>query len=338
MTVARVPDRGAKRMSRRIPLTATTRIVAVIGDPIAHSRSPLMHNAAFAALGLDFAYGAFRVRPDDVGAAVTAVRALGLAGLNVTIPHKQAVIAHLDLLSPVARLTGAVNTIVNRDGILHGDNTDVPGLSRALDEAGLARRVKLAIVLGAGGSARAAVVALAQRARTVVIAARRAEQAEALIDAIQPGVRARLVSLPLASLADAGGVAAGHLAAADVVLNTTPVGMKGEPFLPFAFAATRTSCLFYDLVYTERVTPFLAGARRARRRGVNGLGMLLHQGAVAFERWTGVAAPVDVMRRALRSAVAAAPSSAVSPPVRVRTARAPAVRRAAGSRTTSPRR
>lgn len=290
----------------RVPLSATTRIVAVIGDPIAHSRSPLMHNAAFAALGLDFAYGAFRVRPDDVGAAVAAVRALGLAGLNVTIPHKQAVIPHLDVLSPVARLTGAVNTIVNRDGVLHGDNTDVPGLSRALDEAGLAPRARTAIVLGAGGSARAAVVALAKRTRTVVIAARRVAQAQALRDAIAPGVRARLVALPLGDFGDARDRAvAAHLGAAAVVVNTTPVGMHGEEFLPFAFAATPPGCLFYDLVYTERVTPFLAAAQRARRRGVNGLGMLLHQGAVAFEHWTGATAPVEVMRRALRSAVSA---------------------------------
>ena len=287
----------------RVPLTATTRIVAVIGDPIAHSRSPLMHNAAFRALGLDFAYGAFRVRPDDVGAAVAAVRALGLAGLNVTIPHKQAVIPFLDVLSPVARLTGAVNTVVNRDGVLHGDNTDVPGLSRALDEAGLAARARLAIVLGAGGSARATVVALARRARTVVVAARRGEQARALLDELGPGVRARLVAVPLESLAAGDGPSAAYLGAADVVVNTTPVGMHGEPFLPFAFAATPASCLFYDLVYTERVTPFLAAARRAHRRGVNGLGMLLHQGAVAFEHWTGTKAPVEVMRRALRSAV-----------------------------------
>jgi shikimate dehydrogenase len=298
----------------RVPLTATTRLVAVIGDPIAHSRSPLMHNAAFAALGLDFAYGAFRVRPADVGAAVAAVRALDLAGLNVTIPHKQAVIAHLDALSPVARLTGAVNTIVNRDGVLHGDNTDVPGLSRALDEAGLASRAKLAIVLGAGGSARAAVVALARRARTVVIAARRAEQSQALIDELGPGVRARLLSVPLGALAEADGPAAAQLAIADVVVNSTPVGMKGEPFLPFAFAATPAHCLFYDLVYTERATPFLACARRARRRGVNGLGMLLHQGAVAFEQWTGVAAPIDVMRRALRTTAAAGKAAAQARP------------------------
>lgn len=298
----------------RVPLTATTRIVAVIGDPIAHSRSPVMHNAAFRALDLDFAYGAFRVRPGDVGAAVAAVRALGLAGLNVTIPHKQAVIPHLDRLSPVARLTGAVNTIVNRDGVLHGDNTDVPGLSRALDEAGLAPRAKTAIVLGAGGSARAAVVALAKRSRTVVIAARRAEQARALLDELGPGVRARLIAVPLGDFADARDPAvAAHLAAADVVVNSTPVGMHGEPFLPFAFAATPKGCLFYDLVYTERVTPFLAAARRARRRGVNGLGMLLHQGAVAFEQWTAATAPVEVMRRALRSAVASGKAGGGAP-------------------------
>ena len=296
----------------RVPLAATTRIVAVIGDPIAHSRSPLMHNAAFRALGLDFAYGAFRVRPGDVGAAVAAVRALGLAGLNVTIPHKQAVIPHLDVLSPVARSTGAVNTIVNRDGVLHGDNTDVPGLSLALDEAGLAPRAKLAIVLGAGGSARATVAALARRTRTVVVAARRAEQARALLDELGPGVRARLLAVRLDALADARGSAAQHLAAADVVLNTTPVGMHGEPFLPFAFAATPAGCLFYDLVYTARITPFLAAAHRARRRGVNGLGMLLHQGAVAFELWTGVSPPLEVMRRALRSAASPARASATS--------------------------
>lgn len=286
----------------RVPLTATTRIVAVIGDPIAHSRSPLMHNAAFRALDLPFAYCAFRVVPDEVGAAVAAVRALGLAGLNVTIPHKQAVIPHLDALAPVAKLTGAVNTIVNRDGVLHGDNTDVPGLSRALDEAGLAPRAKLALVLGAGGSARAAVVALARRSRTVVVAARREAQARKLIDELAAGVRARLEVAPLADFGVPRGAAATLLARADVVVNTTPVGMHGEDFLPFAFAATGPDCLFYDLVYTERATPFLAAARRARRRGANGLGMLLHQGAVAFELWTGVAPPVEVMRRALRSA------------------------------------
>jgi shikimate dehydrogenase len=287
----------------RVPVTASTRIVGVIGDPIAHSRSPLMHNAAFRALELPYAYCAFRVRPDQVGDAVAAVRALGLAGLNVTIPHKQAVIPFLDELSKVARLTGAVNTIVNRDGVLFGDNTDVPGLARALDEAGLAPRLKLAVVLGAGGSARAAVVALARRARTVLVAARRSAQASALVAELQPGLRARLRTVSLAELGAARSEAAEELRDAGVVVNTTPVGMHGEPFPSFAFAATPAACLFYDLIYTQARTPFLVAATRARRRGANGLGMLLHQGAVAFEMWTGRAAPVDVMRRALRSAV-----------------------------------
>jgi shikimate dehydrogenase len=300
-----------------VPVTAATRIVGVIGDPIAHSRSPAMHNAAFRALDLPFAYCAFRVPAAEVGAAVAAVRALGLAGLNVTIPHKQAVMAHLDELSKVARLAGAVNTIVNRGGRLVGDNTDVPGLARALDEAGLAARLELAVVLGAGGSARAAVVALARRARHVLIAARRSAQATALVEELQPGVRARLHTADLADLA-AGGRAAAGLAGAGVVVNATPVGMRGEPFLPLAFAATPRSCLFYDLVYTEERTPFLGAARRARRAGVNGLGMLLHQGAVAFEAWTGHAAPLAVMRRALRSAVPPATTAARARRARVR--------------------
>jgi shikimate dehydrogenase len=166
---------------------------------------------------------------------------------------------------------------------------------------------------------------MARRTRTVVIAARRSEQAQALLDELGPGVRARLLSVPLDALADRDGAAAAHLAAADVVLNTTPVGMKGEPFLPFAFAATPSHCLFYDLVYTERATPFLAAARRARRRGANGLGMLLHQGAIAFEQWSGAAAPIEVMRRALRTAVSGGDAAAQA-------RRRPLTRRTATSR------
>jgi shikimate dehydrogenase len=285
----------------RVPITAATRIVGVIGDPIAHSRSPAMHNAAFRALDLPWAYCAFHVRPDRVAAAVAAVRALDLGGVNVTIPHKQAVIAHLDRVTRVARLTGAVNTILHRGGVLLGDNTDVPGLARALDEAGVRRRVPAALVLGAGGSARAAVVALARRTARVTVAARRPEQARALVAELQPGLRTRLEAVALPELSPGAAGVTAHLARAAVVVNATPVGMKGERFLPLDFAATPPACLFYDLVYTERRTPFLEAAARAKRKGVNGLGMLLHQGAIAFELWTGVAPPLEVMRRALRA-------------------------------------
>lgn len=284
----------------KVAITATTRIVGVIGDPIAHSRSPAMHNAAFQALGLPFAYCAFRVAPADVGAAVAAVRALGLAGLNVTIPHKQAVIPYLDRLSENARLAAAVNTIVNRDGTLAGDNTDITGLARALREAGLSRRVAHAVVLGAGGAARAAVVALGRRSGRVVVAARRPDRARELVESLAPALPATLEAVALADLAPGRAGVRAHLAPARVVVNATPVGMRGERFLPLDYAATPPRCLFYDLVYTQPRTPFLAGAARLGRPHANGLGMLLHQGAAAFEQWTGVAAPVEAMRRALR--------------------------------------
>jgi shikimate dehydrogenase len=156
-------------------IDGATRVVGVIGDPIAHTRSPAMHNAAFRALGMNWAYLPFRVADNDVGAALEGARALGLRGLNVTVPHKQAVIPHLDRLTDRAKACRAVNTVVmHEDGTLAGDNTDVVGLERALVEAGLGRRrVDLAVLLGAGGSARAAVAALGGRARRVAIAARR---------------------------------------------------------------------------------------------------------------------------------------------------------------------
>jgi shikimate dehydrogenase len=287
--------------SRTDGIGGSTRVVGVIGDPISHTRSPAMHNAAFRALGLDWVYLPFRVAAGDVAAAIEGARALGLRGLNVTVPHKEAVLPHLDRLSERARACRAVNTIVvHDDGTLSGDNTDVPGLERALLEAGLPRRAgDVAVLLGAGGSARAAVLALGARARTVVIAARRPERARALARELRRATSAELRAIDLADLAP--GRAAGRilLERAAVVANATSLGMHGEPFVPLDVAATPGRCLFYDLVYTRKRTPFLAPAARLRRPVANGLGMLLHQGAAAFTAWTGKRAPVEVMRRAL---------------------------------------
>jgi shikimate dehydrogenase len=290
-----------------IPITARTRVVGVIGDPIEHSRSPAMHNAAFRALRLPYVYAAFRVAAADVGEALAGARALGIAGLNVTIPHKQAVIEHLDALSPAAHACAAVNTIVRRDGRLLGENTDVVGLERDLAEKGFVRqRGGTGIVLGAGGSARAVVVALGRRLRRVVVAARRVEQSRALVAALRSSASAELVALRLEDLAAPADTSPAALALrrARVVVNTTPVGMRGEPFLDFAYAATPPDCAFYDLIYTAPRTPFLSPAARLRRPVANGLGMLLHQGAAAFALWTGVEPPLEVMRRALRRAAA----------------------------------
>jgi shikimate dehydrogenase len=275
-------------------------VIGVIGDPIAHSRSPAMHNAAFRALGLPYVYCAFRVEPERVGDAVRAVRALDLVGLNVTIPHKEAVAPFLDRLSATARACGAVNTIVHRRGRLLGENTDVGGLERDLADHDVPGSLARAVVLGAGGSARAAVVAVARRARNVFVAARRLERARALTAALGPRLRARLHPIGLADLAPRSDTAARVLAEAGLVVNATSAGMRGEPFPAIAAAATPRACLFYDLVYTSERTPFMDLARRARRPAVGGLGMLLHQGALAFELWTGHPAPLEVMRRAIR--------------------------------------
>lgn len=282
-------------------VTAQRRVIAVIGDPIAHSRSPAMHNAAFRALDLPYVYVAFRVAPAHVAEAIAAVRALDLAGLNVTIPHKEAVVPHLDRLSTTARACKAVNTVVPRAGRLLGENTDVGGLERDLADHGVGDRVASAVVLGAGGSARAAVVALARRAGRVVVAARRPERAQALVDELPSSIRSRLHAVSLAALRPRHESATEILGGASVVVNATSAGMSGSRFPALEAAATPRDCLFYDLVYTAERTPFVALARSARRRATNGLGMLLHQGALAFELWTGEQAPLDVMRRAIRS-------------------------------------
>jgi len=287
-------------VAARFVVNGATRVIGVIGDPIAHSRSPAMHNAAFRALGLPYVYCAFRVEPGRVGEAVRAVRALDLVGLNVTIPHKEAVLPFLDRLSATARACGAVNTIVHRRGRLLGENTDVGGLERDLADHGVEARLGRAVVLGAGGSARAAVVAASRRARDVFVAARRPERARALTSALAPRLRARLRPIALADLAPDAAAVREVLGEAGLVVNATSAGMGGEPFPPLAAAATPRDCLFYDLVYTAERTPFMDVARRARRRAVGGLGMLLHQGALAFELWTGREAPLEVMRRAIR--------------------------------------
>jgi len=251
-----------------------------------------MHNAAFAALGLDWVYVPFPVDAADLGTAVAAVRALGLAGINVTVPHKQAVLAHCDALTPLARRVGAVNTIVNRAGHLLGDNTDVHGFAQTLREARLHLRGRHAVVIGAGGAARAVLAALAESgAARITLANRTPARARALARR-RRGVRIDVV--PLATLAGAA-----TLAEAALVVNTTSAALSGADFPPLAYAATPPGCLFADLLYNHP-TAFLAAARQARRRTIDGGAMLLHQGARAFTLWTGRRAPIAVMRQALQ--------------------------------------
>lgn len=271
--------------------TASTGLLAVLGWPVGHSRSPDIHNAALQALDLDLVYVALPVRPDDLAAAVAGLGAVGCIGASVTIPHKQAAAGLCDHLTDEARLIGAVNTLAWREDGLHGDNTDAPGLIRALDEAGAGDGPVL--VFGTGGAARAAVVGLARSGREVVVAGRRAGAVEELVAlAAAAGGTGRAVD---SGDLDALGTAVGSCA---TVVNATPLGMSDEA-LPPPLMALRSDQFAHDMVYAPPVTPFLAAAREAGAGAANGLAMLVHQAAIAFEQWTGQPAPVTVMMGAV---------------------------------------
>ncbi|MEW5898961.1 MAG: shikimate dehydrogenase [Bacillota bacterium] len=279
-------------------ISGTTKVCGLFGDPVEHSFSPAMHNAAFSSLGLDYVYVPFLVAPADLGQALAAVRALNLAGVNVTVPHKEKVLPFLDELAPEAEIAGAVNTIVRQEGRLIGHNTDGAGFLRALAiETGFAPEGKNVLVLGAGGAARAVSAALARAgAREIRIAGRTAQKAAELAREINERVRGRAQAIRwgeedlLESLPEV-----------QLVIQATPVGMhpRLEDCPPFPFQGLRSGHLVCDLIYHPPLTKFLARAKAAGARILNGLGMLLYQGVLAFELWTGVSAPVEVMRRAL---------------------------------------
>jgi shikimate dehydrogenase len=275
----------------------STRVVALLGDPVAHSLSPLLHNAAFHALALDWVYVALKVAPADLEKAIAGFRALGLAGANVTVPHKQAVCRYLDELVDDAALTGAVNTIVRRDDRLVGHNTDVEGFRAALHAAvpaGVAGGG--ALLLGSGGAARAAVVALAREGVSRLIVAARSEERAAEVATLatrQPAAPAVEV-LPLA------GLGAEAVRSADVVVNATTLGMQGAGKVPAVLVDNvRVDQIVYDVVYGRRPTELLAAARARGARTVDGVHMLVEQAAVSFGLWTGRTAPRSVMLNAI---------------------------------------
>lgn len=268
--------------------TARTRVAAVIGQPVRHSLSPVIHNAGFRALDLDWAYVAFEVEPGAARHALAAAKVLGIDGLNVTMPHKAEVAASVDRLSPVAEALGAVNTVVRDGDELVGENTDGEGFLRSLDEEAFDPAGRRCVVLGAGGAARAVVHALARAgAADVGVVARRPEAAEA-------------AALLGGRVTDESAVAD-----ADLVVNATPVGMRGvtglhrEPQLPLDVERLHAGQLVVDLVYDPLVTPLLDAAKQRGAATLDGVGMLLHQAALAFERWTGQEAPLPAMSAAL---------------------------------------
>jgi len=288
----------------RPPLSGHTRVVGVIGDPVTHSLSPALHNAAFAALGLDWVYVAFPVPRGRGAEAVAAVPALGLAGFNVTMPHKEDVAGACDELTPDAAALRSVNTVVARpDGRTLGDSTDGPGFLDALDDEGIAVAGQRVLVLGAGGAGRAVVLALGRAGAAVTVAARRPEAAESAA-ALAPGARGAplgVVASPPGPSSAAGAVDA---AAFSVMVNATPLGMSGGDPLPVDPESLHAGQSVIDLVYHPADTPLLTAARARGAVAVNGLGMLLHQAARSFTLWTGEPAPLDAMRTAVTAALA----------------------------------
>lgn len=277
---------------------ASTRLLAVLGWPVEHSLSPTMHNAALSAMDLDVSYLALPVPPDRVADVVSSLGTVGFVGANVTVPHKQTVVSCCDHLTDEARVVGAVNTLTWRDGALEGHNTDAIGLQRALDEVGAGRGP--AVLLGTGGAARAAVVALVRRGADVLVVGRRPEAARELAEL---GAQVAGDGGPVVGAAELDtAVVRDRVAVAELVVNATPLGMGGEP-LPDPFMELAADQTAYDLVYAPPDTRFLQSAEAAGAHAHHGLSMLVHQAAVALEHWTGRDVPVDVMRRAAEDAL-----------------------------------
>lgn len=280
-------------------ISGKTTVTGIIGSPVRHSLSPVMHNAAFAALGLDWVYVPFPVAPERLPEGISGLAALGVAGFNVTIPHKVAIMALLDRVDPQAELIGAVNTVSVRDGVLTGYNTDGIGLLAALESRlGFSPSGRSILVLGAGGAARSAVVALAAAgAARIDIANRSVERAQELTGFLSGKLGSALAAVPLELSADPS-----YIRDFDLVLNTTSVGMAGDSFAGLSLSRLKPGAVVYDMVYAPPVTPLLAQAACCGVPAANGLGMLIAQGEAAFTIWTGTAAPPGCMEAALARA------------------------------------
>ena len=281
-------------------INGQTRIVGVIGDPVQHSRSPQMHNAAILERKLDYVYVPFHVRSGELQEAIEGFKALNVLGVNVTIPHKQTVMSILDDVSHEATLIGAANTLIFCDGRVSGDNTDAQGFLRAMTEEGIDIPVGgSAVVLGAGGAARAVVVALALSGLDLITIANRTEW-----KAIQFEKDLATISETEISAVD---LASNQLnlaiRSADLLVNTTSVGMQETDQLLIDPDFLNPGTVVYEIVYTPPETPLLRVAREKGCQTIGGIGMLVHQGAIAFEKLIGIVPNVETMRIALKQAL-----------------------------------
>ncbi len=275
-------------------VSGKTRVYGVIGDPIEHSLSPVIHNAAFEALGLENVFLAFRVKPAEIGNAVNGMRALGIHGLNVTMPHKTTVIPHLDEVDKTARFLNAVNTIHNKNGKLWGCNTDGVGALKALRDNGVDPKGKKVLLLGAGGASRAIAYTIAHEADELVILNRTVKPAKELARQLRQLLPKKISAeaLSIETIED-------NLMDSEVLINATSIGMKPNVNeTPVNPKWLRTNLAVMDIVYNPLETKLAKIAKEAGAKVVSGVEMLIYQGAASFEIWTGKSAPIQVMRKA----------------------------------------
>jgi len=277
-------------------ITGHTKIIGVIGDPVEHSRSPQMHNAAIQELAIDYVYVPFHVRPESLKEAVDGFKALNVVGINVTLPHKKAVLLLMDSISKEAEFIGAVNTMVFKDGKVEGHNTDARGFVASLWEEGLYDiKDKNVVVLGAGGGAQAVVVGLAlEGAKRIIIANRTLDKAQQLGRDLskKTGVEIKGISLD-------DNLLPVYLSESQILVSTITAGM--DTTIPLAINPEwlHKGLVVCDIVYTPHVTNLLKAAAEKGLKTVGGLGMLVHQGAISFQLWTGKQPSVKIMRKAI---------------------------------------
>lgn len=277
-------------------ITGKTRVIGIIGWPITHSLSPVMHNAAFKHLGLDFCYVPFSVKEGYIELAIRSILALNIAGINVTIPYKESVLPYLSEISKEAKIMGAVNTIKVVDNKLKGYNTDGIGFTASLKEAGYPVKGHSMLIFGGGGAAKAVVFqSAAEGAKEIIIANRTTDKAKLLKEQTEkyfPSVKIKAIGIGYNEIK-------GIINKVDIVVNTTSIGLRKEDPSPVPKEFLHDGLFIYDLIYNPPETMLITNAKELGCSYINGLGMLLHQGAASFKLWTGIEPPLEVMRQSL---------------------------------------
>lgn len=269
-------------------ITGKTKIIGIFGDPIEHTLSPLIHNEAFQYLGVDYCYVPFHVKKEKLKEAVEAIRALNIKGVNITVPHKEAVIQYIDKVSDEAEYIGAVNTILNDEGTLKGFNTDAQGFVLSLKEEGVSIKNNNFLVLGAGGAAKAIVYGVLKEGGKVYIYNRTLIKARS--------IKERFNNLGFIEVVNT--IDRAITEKMNVIVNATSLGLKKDDPMPLSAELIKPEHVYCDIVYPE--TPLMREAERVGCKVIGGIGMLLWQAVAAFEIWSGLQAPVEIMKKTLQ--------------------------------------